>query len=83
MVFYALITMYSSNTEYSPRFLLQTLLRDFRVLLRIVLVVIFYWTVGWAVRRVYRDCERTKEKYWVDEKTKRGIWKWSKKEDIE
>lgn len=71
------------NPDYSPRFLFSSLLRDFRVLLRIVLVVIFYWTVGWFVRRVYRACERNKEVYWVDEKTKRGIWEWGKKEDIE
>ena len=58
-------------------------IRDMRVLMRIVLAVVFYWTVGLVVRFRYRRCQRRNEKVWVDASKRRGLWEWNRREDIE
>ena len=61
----------------------QALIRDIRVLLRIMLAVIYYWTIGARARRRYRDCEARGETYWLEDEAGRGLWEWKRKEDVE
>ena len=60
----------------------STLLRDLRVLARIVLVVVFYWTLGSLVRRRYRRLAESGGRYVVD-RQQRGLWQWQRDEDIQ
>ncbi len=58
------------------------LIRDLRIIMRIILVVIYYWTVGWLVRRRYAWLQKHDRTYYVDIEQKRGIWDWKREEDI-
>jgi len=58
------------------------LVRDLRILTRIILVVIYYWTIGWLVRRRYQWLQKRGKSYYVDEKHKHGVWDWKNDEDI-
>ena len=73
----------ASEAQFASTSPPNSLIRDMRVLLRIVLVIIFYWTVGLVVRFRYRRCQRRNEKVWVDASQRRGLWQWNRREDIE
>lgn len=45
----------------------QTLGRDLRLLGRMALMVVGYWTVGSRLRRAYRRCQARGEVLWLDE----------------
>ena len=57
-------------------------IRDLRIFLRIVLVIVYYWTVGWFVRRRYAWLQSKGRAYYVDEEKKRGVWDWQHKDDL-
>lgn len=70
------------SSDPSQAALLHPLIRDIRIIMRIILVVIYYWTVGWVVRRRYYWLQKHSRIYYVDEKHKHGVWDWKKDEDL-